>query len=122
VDGPLTETNDNNVDLDKRIVLPSHVFKDGMRFQSVFFMDDDPLPVIFDTGATISVSPRESDFISWEEQGDVRTKLNGLSGCTDVLGIGIVSWTIRDDRGRRHTIRTRAYYVPSTRVRLLSPQ
>ena len=121
VAGPLTDTPTEDIDLGDR-VLPSRILQDGLRFQSVFFTNDDKLPVVFDTGATISVSPQESDFISWEARGDLHTKLNGITASTDVLGVGIVRWTIRDDGGRRRQIETRAYYVPSARVRLLSPQ
>jgi hypothetical protein len=121
VDGPLTDNHKNNFNLSEGRITPSSAFKDGIRFQSVFFLNDDDLPVVFDTGASISVSPRGRDFISWEARGNMQTKLNGISGSADVLGIGIIHWTIRDDRGRCHTIQTRAYYVPSAKVRLLSP-
>jgi hypothetical protein len=65
-----------------------------MRFQSVFFSDNDTLPVVFDTGVTISVSPCEQDFISWEKKGRLDTKLNGISASTEVFGIVIVHWTV----------------------------
>jgi hypothetical protein len=89
---------------------------------SVFFSDDDALPVVFDMGATISVSPREQDFISWERKGCLDTKLNGISASTEVFGVGIVHWTVRNDGGRWQVIETRAFYMPAARVRLLSPQ
>ena len=76
-----------------------------MCFQSVYFMLDDSVPVVFDTGATISVSPQASDFISWETNTDTLT-LNGITTSTHVQGAGMVEWTIRDDQGHRHKICT----------------
>jgi hypothetical protein len=99
IDGPLTDTSSHAVDSSR--VLPSRLFSDGLRFQSIFFTDADAYPVVFDTGATISVSPCAQDFISWESQGNLTTKLHGLTASTDVMGVGIVRWTIRNDKGRR---------------------
>lgn len=121
-DVPLIEKDTQDLSSSSDRVIPSRVFKDGLRFQSVFFTNEDDLPVVFDTGATISVTPRESDFISWEQKGDLSTRLNGITASTEVCGIGTVRWTLRDDRGRRRIIETKAYYVPDARVRLLSPQ
>ena len=122
IDGPLTDNDKSDLNLYGRRVVPSRVFSDGMRFQSVYFSNDDDLPVVFDTGASISVSPCKQDFILWEETGDLHTQLHGISGSTNVLGVGLVHWTVRDDKGRCRSIQTRAYYVPSAHVRLLSPQ
>jgi hypothetical protein len=83
----------------------------------VYFSPEDSIPVVFDTGATISVSPHYDDFISWEQSAHDLT-LNGITTRTQVKGAGVVEWTIRDDKGTRHKIRTRAYYVPEAQVRL----
>jgi hypothetical protein len=121
IDVPLSDGRDND-ELSRGHIIPSKVFRQGMRFQSVFFSNEDDLPVVFDTGATISVSPRERDFISWETRGFTNTKLNGITASTEVLGVEIVRWMICNYRGRKRFIETRAYYVPNTRIRLLSPQ
>ena len=55
MDVPLTASDANEYHTDW--ISPSHLFKDGMRFQSIYFASDDSVPVVFDTGATISVSP-----------------------------------------------------------------
>jgi hypothetical protein len=103
-------------------VKPS-LLKDGIRFQSAFVVDSDDMPVVFDTGASISVSPRKDDFISWEQYGDNNNiQLNGITASTRVCGIGTIRWTLYDDEGRRHDIETKGYYVPDARVRLFSPQ
>jgi hypothetical protein len=71
---------------------------------------------------TILVSPCAQDFISWESQGHSTTKLHGLAASADVMGVGIICWTLRDDKGHRRVIKTQAYYVPTAHVRLLSLQ
>jgi hypothetical protein len=50
-------------------VLPSLV-NDGLRFQSASFVSEDmsETPIVFDTGASVSVSPKEDDFVSWESK------------------------------------------------------
>jgi hypothetical protein len=66
------------------------MFTNGMQFQSIFYMHNDLLPTVFDTGATISISPNPDDFILWEYCGHMSTKLNGITASTDVFGVGIV--------------------------------
>jgi hypothetical protein len=111
MDGPLTDASSHAVVDSSCVVVPSCLLSDGLRFQSIFFTDANDYPVVFDTGATISVSPCAQDFISWESQGNLTTKLHELMASTDVMGVGIIRWTVRDDKGHRHVIETRAYYV-----------
>jgi hypothetical protein len=94
---------------------------DFISLQSVYMSDADQIPIVFDTGATISVTPNRDDFISWETPtGEL--KLTGITQSAQVLGVGRVRWTIRDDNGRLRELETRAYYVPQARARLFSPQ
>jgi hypothetical protein len=46
--------------------------------------------MVFDTGATISVSPHYADFISWEQSTDDLTLRNGITARTHVKGAGVV--------------------------------
>jgi hypothetical protein len=62
-DVPLTALDDSDYQSDW--ILPSHLFKDGIRFQSMYFSTEDSVPVVFDTGAIFLVSPHYADFISW---------------------------------------------------------
>lgn len=78
------------------------------------------IPVVLDTGASIAVSPCRNDFVSPIEKLDL--ELNGLDHSIKVVGTGWVEWHIRDYFGRVGLIRTKAYYVPSSHVRLFSPQ
>ena len=78
--------------------------------------------VIFDTGASISISPHREDFIGDLVRPGSSDTVSGLSGDTTVAGIGTVRWSFLDDYGKEHVVETAAYYVPTARVRLFSPQ
>ena len=80
---------------------------------------DNEIPIVFDTGATVNVTPCRSDFLSFTTD---RSTLNGITAQAPVLGYGKVRWEVYDDSGRRHFILTTAYYVPDARLRLFSPQ
>jgi hypothetical protein len=47
--------------------------------------------------------------------------LDGLSSKTEVLGMGKVTWEVQDFDGVKRTITTMAYYVPTSNIRLFSP-
>lgn len=79
------------------------------------------LPIVINTGASISVTPNLSNFIGPLDKSEI-DNLGGLSGGTAVSGKGTVKWTIRDYYGRIATIKTTAYYVPNGNIRLMSPQ
>ena len=89
--------------------------------RSVYFSKNEELPIVIDTGASLSLTPTLSDFI-----GDIKPcklkELTGLSTKTSVVGVGTVEWTICDLFGVVRTLRTTAYYVPSATIRLFSPQ
>ena len=63
------------------------------------------LPVIFDTGASVSVSPDLADFTSYKivKNGS----LPNITGESSVVGIGTIRWTLYDDVGKENTIFTR---------------
>jgi hypothetical protein len=84
-------------------------------------VDDPNLPVIVDTGASISLTPNIFDFI-----GPIRPpstqKLLGIGDGCDVDGEGVIEWQIRDVLGTIRTIRTYGYFVKQAPIRLFSPQ
>ena len=89
---------------------------------TVYFNDKhEDAPVVIDTGASMSITPNLSDFVTPLHACKI-TELNGLSHKSPVLGEGKVEWTVRDVFGSVRTIQTMAYYVPSASIRLLSPQ
>jgi Reverse transcriptase (RNA-dependent DNA polymerase) len=79
-------------------------------------------PIIFDTGASVSVTPVQEDFIEWFTVDLSTYSLHGLADEFKVSGVGMVQWWIRDDKGKQLKIVTRAYFVPGSSVRLFSPQ
>lgn len=92
------------------------------RKRSAYFSNkEDDVPIVIDTGASLSVSPFESDFVSNIRPTET-DDLQGLSGATEVKGRGKVRWTIRDVFGSVRIIETEAYYVPRASIRLFSPQ
>jgi hypothetical protein len=88
----------------------------------VYFLNhSDDLPIVINSGATLSLSPNQSDFITKLEPAPM-TELNSLGSTMAIEGFGTVEWTIHDLFGTTWTICTQAYYVPQATIRLLSPQ
>ena len=79
------------------------------------------VPIIIDTGASFSLTPFWEDFVSPIEDPDIE-HMYGLADSVAVKGSGWVEWKVRDNLGQVALVRTRAYYVPTATVRLLSPQ
>ena len=82
---------------------------------------DDLLPIVIDSGASISLTANYNDFVGPIRPATI-TELQGLSHTTKVHGVGQVIWTVRDVFGTTRTIKTQAYYIPEATVRLFSPQ
>ncbi|KAG7369081.1 reverse transcriptase RNA-dependent DNA polymerase [Nitzschia inconspicua] len=83
--------------------------------------DDSVIPVVVDTGASVSITPDINDFIGPISPPDLPS-LQGLGNSSVVEGVGTVEWQVRDFLGNVRTIRTKAYLVRTAPVRLLSPQ
>ena len=79
------------------------------------------VPIVIDTGASFALTPFQEDYVSDLEPSDI-TEMHGLNDSVQVKGVGWVEWTVRDAFGQAAIIRTRAYYVPSSNIRLFSPQ
>lgn len=88
---------------------------------NIFLRKIDPrrLPIVIDSGASRSLSPIKSDFISLRQCKD---SITGINSSTKVEGIGIIRVKIIDDQNQITTLETEAYYVPSLNIRLYSPQ
>ena len=76
--------------------------------------------VIWDTGASVSISPCKEDFIEFSADTD-ETTLVGISNGLKVKGSGIVEWCVMDMNGGIRKFKVRALYVPACNVRLLRP-
>ena len=80
------------------------------------FSDSDNL-LVFDTGASVSISNESANFVSWDDSADI-SSLRGITSAAAVQGSGLVRWYLQDDQGTEHCIETHAYFVPNAKVRL----
>jgi len=79
------------------------------------------VPIVVDTGASISLSPFLEDFTTPLKKPDVDT-LQSVNSPVKIDGVGTVEWEVRDQHGQVALFKTKAYYVPSADIRLFSPQ
>ncbi|CAJ1937371.1 unnamed protein product [Cylindrotheca closterium] len=77
-------------------------------------------PIIWDSGATTSISPYKDDFVGKLEPAPLGLKLCGIASRLKIEGIGHVAWSVVDTTGMLRTIKVPALYVPSATARLLS--
>jgi Reverse transcriptase (RNA-dependent DNA polymerase) len=114
----------NNVSLphqrEPTIIQLQH-FGDLKMIYHVNVPSEENLPIVFDTGASASVTPLRSDFVHDLTPSTI-SALHGLKGQVDVVGSGLVQWTIVDLFGTVRTIQTMAHFVPEAKIRLFSPQ
>jgi hypothetical protein len=78
--------------------------------------------IIFDTGASLAISPHRSEFDDDPTPLSRPTQLGGMGKGLQMEGIGTVVWTFNAKDGSQVQLRVRAYYVPGAKARLLSPQ
>ena len=103
--------------------LPCSEFTTLSQCMTVYLSDqgDDLLPIVIDSGASISLTANYNDFVGPIRPATI-TKLQGLSHTTKVHRVGQVKWTVRDVFRATRTIKTQVYYVPEATIRLFSPQ
>ena len=84
----------------------------------------DLFSVIWDTGATVAVTFDRDDFESYTPtdptQGD--KVLTGFAEGSSIAGSGTLAWTVSLPNGKGFTFRMPGVHVPSSNVRLFSPQ
>ncbi|KAI2491142.1 hypothetical protein MHU86_23428 [Fragilaria crotonensis] len=78
------------------------------------------IPVIWDSGASVTISPEKLDFVGTISRLSTITQLNGIAKGLRIEGEGKVHWSFHDATGKLRTLELPAYYVPKIRVRLLS--
>ncbi|CAJ1930221.1 unnamed protein product [Cylindrotheca closterium] len=76
--------------------------------------------VIWDSGASHSLSPCKRDFIGPIQPAPIGLRIKGIARGLHIAGVGYVRWSFIDKTGRLRTLKVPAYYVPSASVRLLS--
>ena len=74
--------------------------------------------VVWDSGASISISYNKNDFVSYMPLKSVTVKSVGK--LCKVLGEGFILWSFQDETGMLQTIKLPAYHIQQSRVRLLS--
>jgi len=82
---------------------------------------DRDLPIVFDTGATISVSPYAEDFKELSMEGTAGVSLHGVTAETTITRMGMVNWRVRDNSGTMYAIQTKAYLILNAAAHLFSP-
>jgi hypothetical protein len=79
-----------------------------------------PFDVIWDSGASITVSPNQSDFVGRYEKPPMMIKLSGLARGLNIKGQGHVMWAVWNMEGMLRVIKVPAYHVPGCTICLLS--
>ena len=96
------------------------------RFQSIFYVQEEKrgAPIIFDSGASVSITPYLSDFVDGSLNQSVdaigSAQIQGISASTAVKGVGKIRLIVYTDTGAKREIVTQALFVPQARIRLLS--
>ena len=78
-------------------------------------------PVIFDSGASLAISPSSHDFVGPIIPLPDDRRLGGMAGGMPIAGIGKIAWTFQTPKGNL-TVHSKCYHVPNAGARLLSPQ
>ena len=78
------------------------------------------MPVIFDTGASIGLTPFRADFIDYQVLENVTVK--DIARQNKVLGVGTVMWKFTTRLGREVFLPLVCYHVEHASIRLMSPQ
>jgi hypothetical protein len=88
-------------------------FRNAMKKESAF-------SIIWDSGASVSISPNKEDFVGPVTAANVGTRLEGIVKGLSIQGQGHVMWTVLDASGQLRALKVPACYVPQARIRLLS--
>ena len=89
------------------------------RFRSTLKADS-TFAVIWDSGASVTITPNKDDFDGPILKPSTITQLKGIAKGLRIEGQGHVKWSFHDIFGNLRTLTLPAYYVPKVRVRLLS--
>jgi len=76
--------------------------------------------VIWDSGASMSISYDKSDSFGELRQPSTMLQLSGLAKGLRINAVSHVLWAIKDIDGKLHLLKVPAYYVPRYAMRLLS--
>jgi hypothetical protein len=79
-------------------------------------------PVIFNTGASLAITPDKSNFTGLLSIPTGNLRLGGMANGLIIEGIGTITWNFQHTDGSNVALTGSAYYVPGAKARLLSPQ
>ena len=106
----LNKSHDDHISLQVALTAPA-------RFTSTIGKEN-CFPIIWDSGASISITHCKDDFISFEK---CNTTIRGVGNAKNVVkGRGQVLWSMHDSLGMLRHLKLNAYYIPSCKVRLIS--
>ena len=74
----------------------------------------------FDSECSHTLNPLESDVVG--PITPIGKVMNGLGATVNIVGIGVIGWTFRDDYGVMMKVFVKAYHIPESKIRLFSPQ
>jgi hypothetical protein len=81
---------------------------------------EDTFTVIWDSGASQSITSDKRDFVGPIKSVPLGSKLSGMAQGLNIAGIGDVVWCTQDEYGTIRHLKIPALYVPNSKQRLLS--
>ena len=76
--------------------------------------------LIWDSGASVSLSYDKEDFVGELRKPSTVMQLKGIAKGIRIEGIGYAAFSITDSAGKLRTVKTKAVYCPQSSVKLLS--
>jgi hypothetical protein len=106
----LRSTTDFSFTAEKVMVDLTKITDSGnvIRFQSVYHAKIFEKPIVFNSGASISVTPDKDNFITFDSNTS-STKLTGITTSAECEGQGIVQFKVLDDNSITQTIETEVF-------------
>ena len=93
-----------------------------LRFFTSLTHNPEPMTIIWDSGASTSITPNKQDFVDGVKRVPASIKLIGLDKSLQIEGVGKVTWNVLDHNGNLRSLCIPAYYVPGSQTKLLSTQ
>ena len=81
---------------------------------------DGSFPIIWDSGASISVTNDKADFLTFTKVSPRHNNVMGVAQGLKFSGFGEVLWSFLDEKGTLRSFKLPALYIPSATTRLLS--
>ena len=81
-----------------------------------FAPDPSKKPIIFDTGASLAITPDITDFNGPLSVPSGNLRLGGMANGLKIAAIGMVTWTFTNPDGSEIQIKGQAYHVPGAKA------